>query len=244
MLAEISQNLELFEIYAETIKVKPEILTSLFDILIDVVLCSVAAIKHFRKTGDQNVTGLPGWGRVTSKFQETLKKCVNRITHLKELVEAQNFHQLQIQFQETHAEVLKGLAELRTAPTPRPADADITLPCRTLPFQRNPKFHGRTAFLDTIAKALQTDNQGSDIRSIALWGTGGIGKSQIALEYAHSQVSADVPIVLWVACEKEAEIYKSFDQAAANLNLTGYSTNNPPDHARKLVLQFLGRTSE
>lgn len=244
MLGEISQNLELFEIYAETISVKPDVLASFFNVLIDVVLCSAAAIKHFRMTGSQAVTGGAGWGTVYSKFQDTVRDCARQLKHLKSLVQAQNILDIKQQSKEAEEKLLQRLAELNTNPPPRAIDADITLPCRTLPFQRNSKFHGRARFLETMTQKLQKNDENPGIRSVAPWGAGGIGKSQIALEYSHEQVIADVPIVLWVACEKEAEIYKSFDQAAAYLNITGYSENSPPDHTRRLVLSFLERTSK
>lgn len=84
----------------------------------------------------------------------------------------------------------------------------------------------------------------SKIRSVALWGSGGIGKSQIAIEFAHRRWESGTSVVLWIASETVADVASSFNDAARNLDLGGYSENNTPDKNRHLVLQWLQSTSE
>lgn len=117
------------------------------------------------------------------------------------------------------------------------------LSVNTLPYQRNPAFYGRKDLLEEIKEHLHTHEGVSSIHSLALWGTGGIGKSQIALEYAQQQWLAGTNVVLWIASETEAEIAKSFNEAASRLELPGYLETNTPDQNRFAVLQWLQRSS-
>ena len=59
-----------------------------------------------------------------------------------------------------------------------------TLSVNTLPYQRDPAFFERGDLLEEINEHLRVRERDPLTRSVAMWGTGGIGKSQIALEYA------------------------------------------------------------
>ena len=89
-----------------------------------------------------------------------------------------------------------------------------TLSVNTLPYQRNPAFFGRRDLLEEIGEHLQARERDTVVRSVAIRGTGGIGKSQIALEYAQQKWLAGMKVVLWIVSETEAEIAKSFNDAA------------------------------
>ena len=117
------------------------------------------------------------------------------------------------------------------------------LPVNTLPYQRNPAFFGRRDLLEEIDEHLRARERGTIVRSVAIWGTGGIGKSQIALEYAQQKWLAGTNVVLWIASETEAEIAKSFNDAACRLDLPDYLETNTPDQNRLAVLQWLQQSS-
>lgn len=134
--------------------------------------------------------------------------------------------------------------EDRTSMQTKLAQNTVSLPCQTLPFPRNPTFYGRTDILEQISDALATQPDSSEVRSVALWGTVGIGKTQIALEYAFQQISTGYQIVLWIACDKETEIVNSFNKAAQKLQLPGLLPSNTPNRNRDLVLEYLQKTGK
>ncbi|KAL9039792.1 MAG: hypothetical protein Q9214_004731 [Letrouitia sp. 1 TL-2023] len=109
----------------------------------------------------------------------------------------------------------------------------------TLPFQRNLGFFGRESILNEIEKQLRLIADSPQVRSVAMWGIGGIGKSHIALEFAHRRWLTGNNVVLWISSETDAEIAKSFNDAAARLQLPSYQNTNTPDQNRWAVLQWL-----
>lgn len=242
MLGDISRSLKLFEIYAENRTLEPDMVQLLFDVIVDLVLCSTKAIKHFRKNDVESATVVLSWKNVCKGFTDSLDDIKAKVEYLKNVAEAKNISKIE-KVDSDQAYILEQLRTLQTELRRSPREEGLMLPCHTLPFQRNPHFYGRADILSTISSALEHEENGRDkIHSIALWGAGGIGKSQIALEYANFQIAAGLPIVLWVACEQETAILKSFNDAARHMNVPGYSRSNGPDQNRSAVLRFLQQT--
>ncbi|KAI0867246.1 P-loop containing nucleoside triphosphate hydrolase protein [Hypoxylon argillaceum] len=116
--------------------------------------------------------------------------------------------------------------------------------CSTIPYQRNHGFFGRENQLREIDRGFLNQSSSPNIKTVAIWGTGGIGKSQIALEYAHQRWNSGTSVVLWICSETEGEVAKSIREAAETLQLDGYSEKNTPDVNRHLLLKWLQTTNE
>ncbi|KAK4500801.1 hypothetical protein PRZ48_008993 [Zasmidium cellare] len=87
----------------------------------------------------------------------------------------------------------------------------------SLPFQRNHKFVGRQDVLRELERRLFLDEE---CQEIALFGLGGIGKTQIVLQFA-SMVSETRPdmTIFWIVALSQATIEKSFLEIAGQLKL-------------------------
>ncbi|KAF4609401.1 hypothetical protein G7Y89_g15868 [Cudoniella acicularis] len=106
--------------------------------------------------------------------------------------------------------------------TPGEAGLEVALPCHTIPWPRNPYFSGRSELMSRLINALGISTRKSTtphVRVAALWGTGGIGKTQVALEFAHLELTGGIPVILWISCETIAQATSDFGRAAAELRL-------------------------
>ncbi|HUN30877.1 MAG TPA: FxSxx-COOH system tetratricopeptide repeat protein [Trebonia sp.] len=81
---------------------------------------------------------------------------------------------------------------------------------------RNADFTGRAETLELLRDKLS--GSGAVIVAQALYGLGGVGKTQLALEYAH-RFMADYDLVWWVPSERAEEISQSLAELARKMDL-------------------------
>jgi tetratricopeptide (TPR) repeat protein len=70
---------------------------------------------------------------------------------------------------------------------------------------RNPNFTGRGELLDQLAEQLQAGRAAAVIQARAVYGLGGVGKTQLAIEYVHRH-QADYDLVWWVTADQSLAI--------------------------------------
>jgi len=91
-------------------------------------------------------------------------------------------------------------------------------PYWSVPLRRNPLFTGREEILAALHTQLGIDQAGTRIPSAALQGLGGVGKTQIALEYAY-RYALEYSAVCWIAAETVESILSSLLQMAEVLHV-------------------------
>ncbi|MDG4784477.1 FxSxx-COOH system tetratricopeptide repeat protein [Micromonospora sp. WMMD1102] len=97
---------------------------------------------------------------------------------------------------------------------------------------RNPAFTGRAAILETLRNRL---HRHPTAQPLALLGLGGVGKTQIALEYAH-RFAAYYEIVWWISADQPQIVRTELAKLAGQLKLQSGPTVNEQVDA---VLQAL-----
>ncbi|MGV8175176.1 MAG: FxSxx-COOH system tetratricopeptide repeat protein, partial [Methanothrix sp.] len=111
------------------------------------------------------------------------------------------------------ADILEECPELR--PLADTTQSKLPLPfIWNMPLQRNHNFTGRKDILADLALALRSGERG-DWKQ-ALWGMGGVGKTQIALEYAYSH-KPDYRVVWWLRSEEASTLLSDYAQMAPKL---------------------------
>ncbi|MEW6660104.1 MAG: FxSxx-COOH system tetratricopeptide repeat protein [Thermodesulfobacteriota bacterium] len=90
-------------------------------------------------------------------------------------------------------------------------------PIWNVPHQRNPNFTGREQLLKDLRASL-TAGQATALTQAALHGLGGIGKTQLALEYAHRH-APDYDLVWWLRAETPATLAGDYADLAGPLDL-------------------------
>lgn len=88
-----------------------------------------------------------------------------------------------------------------------------------IPYPRNRFFTGREEILTRLHDMLGQEKAVKQAQSLALSGLGGMGKTQIALEYAY-QYAQEYAAIFWIASETSESILSSCTAIAHILNLT------------------------
>jgi tetratricopeptide (TPR) repeat protein len=80
-------------------------------------------------------------------------------------------------------------------------------PIWNIPFNRNPNFTGRTEYLDALHKTLHSGKFAALTQ--ALTGLGGMGKTQIAIEYSY-RYSSEYDLIWWIRAEEKTTLASDF----------------------------------
>jgi hypothetical protein len=100
---------------------------------------------------------------------------------------------------------------------------------------RNPHFTGRAGMLDRLRQRLRAGERTLVVQ--ALYGLGGVGKTQLAVEYAH-RFAADYELVWWIDAEQPVLIADQLVRLAGKLGLPAERT---VDETVDMVLAELRR---
>ncbi|MGH9754736.1 MAG: FxSxx-COOH system tetratricopeptide repeat protein [Blastocatellia bacterium] len=85
-----------------------------------------------------------------------------------------------------------------------------------IPFRRNPHFTGRDGLIAEIDKALDAGKVAALTQPQAITGLGGVGKTQLAVEYAYRR-APDYDIVWWVKSEEPVTMATDFAALGSEL---------------------------
>ena len=104
-----------------------------------------------------------------------------------------------------------------------------------VPYQRNPHFKGRKNLLANLHSKLCETLPDQYNHRLALCGLGGVGKTQLALEYVYSQDIYER--VYWISGVSEATLLSGFYEIAERTHIA--AANLKPSEAAKHVLAWL-----
>lgn len=111
--------------------------------------------------------------------------------------------------------------------TRRLLEASLTalIPHWLVPLPRNPFFTGREEILEELHAQLRSEQAVALTQSSALHGLGGVGKTQIALEYAYRH-ALEYSAVFWIAAEADEQVVASLLHIAEALQLLEREDND------------------
>ena len=93
-------------------------------------------------------------------------------------------------------------------------------PCWNVPYYRNPFFTGREDMLRLLSVRLKNSNARKGVHIVALSGLGGVGKTQLAIEYAY-RYRSKYQAILWVQADSHTTLLADFGNLMHVLQLEG-----------------------
>ncbi|KAL8824863.1 MAG: hypothetical protein Q9191_004767 [Dirinaria sp. TL-2023a] len=126
------------------------------------------------------------------------------------------------------------LQKFQDAKASNDRDSKPLEPIWMVPISRNPNFVGRDDLLEQLEDELIADDGCST--TAVLHGLGGIGKSQIALEYVFRQRSADTA-VFWVYASNTSRFIESYKRIASECQIP--DRDDPSSDTLQLVRDWL-----
>lgn len=103
----------------------------------------------------------------------------------------------------------------------------VKLPCFMIPYGLNLRFFGRAVEFRSLKDALDPNHATGDnrLRAVGIHGLGGVGKTQLALQYANT--SMDVyEVIAWISAETQIKLVQSLSTLANKLGLVDGATED------------------
>jgi ATP-dependent Clp protease ATP-binding subunit ClpA len=224
MLEELSLTLPRFKAYENSLLLSRALETALLDVYTEVICFYARAIRFFR-SHPHVLLRRDAWDGFHKDFGQT----VHRIKRLSSTVESEadlaRMQQDKLKYKEV-LDLVEGLKDTKNRD-------DKTVRCYHIPLELSPRFWGREEALQAAREALHRGDQGQFLRTFALYGIGGVGKTQIALQYA-KQNRHVYNAILWVSADNSISIGQSFREIACSLRLV-----ETPDELQDAVAAIL-----
>ncbi|TRX96272.1 hypothetical protein FHL15_002996 [Xylaria flabelliformis] len=210
MLEELSLTLPRFRVYEDTLPMNRQLETALIDVYTEII-CFYARAIHFFRDHPHVLLQKNSWETFRTDFSRTNM----RIKRISSVVETEaDLARMRLE-EHKYKEVIELMGNLSA----KRGENNERTKYRHLPLLQNNRFSGRSVYMAKIESALDpTTDKTTSSRSVALFGMGGVGKTQIALQYAHQSIEK-YDVVLWIFADSSITIGQSFRDIARGLQL-------------------------
>jgi hypothetical protein len=214
MLEELSLTLPRLRAYERGLEMDRVLEAALVDVYTEVI-CFYARCIHFFRSYPPVLLRRAAWEDFRDDFARTLR----RIRRLSAMVESEVDFARMKHDSLKYSEVLGLLEKIKE--TKLQDDESESKGCQHIPATLSPRFWGREDALKAIHEVLSPDIRSHQLKTFALYGMGGVGKTQIALQYAnrHRDLYKNI---LWVAADNVIKMGQNFRDIAKLLELSRF----------------------
>ncbi|CAM6001910.1 unnamed protein product [Sphagnum balticum] len=152
------------------------------------------------------------WKALQARIEENLKEMEGYRKHVNDIM---SYSKVNVDKQVTNLARRHALVNV--------PEENAAFPIVFLPRNPNEKFYGREEELERISKFVDFRNN-KTLRTYTIYGRRGVGKTNIAMEYAkRNPVGFDA--IFWVSCETNLALRQSFSDMAVELGIPGADKN-------------------
>ncbi|KAF2477128.1 TPR-like protein [Lindgomyces ingoldianus] len=211
MLEDLSLTLPRFRAYETNLPMDRALEAALVDVYTEVICFYARCIRFFR-THPHVLLRRNAW----QDFRNDFSRTVRRIRRLSATVEreAESARMMHLNDRGKYDDVLSLMETLKEAKIRQVEAAQYYY----IPSEASPRFWGREDALEAIQDALKPDEKPFLLKTFALYGMGGVGKTQIALQYALRNRDC-YQAILWVTADNAINMGQSFREIAKLLGL-------------------------
>ncbi|KAI7912142.1 hypothetical protein M0657_010610 [Pyricularia oryzae] len=178
---------------------------ALLDMYSEIIVFCAYAVTTFRN--NPNIGRSPAWLSFNQRFAQTktnLEKFSRRIDEVVDMIRLSR--------------------ESRTAETvaiiqnTKSKDPSVRLPCHSIPHGLNLRFFGRESQMGILKETLGPEKNRQEMRAISIHGIGGVGKTQLALQYANTSLGI-YDLIAWVPAESQIKLVQALSAFTTKLGL-------------------------
>ncbi|KAI0539986.1 hypothetical protein GGR58DRAFT_194652 [Xylaria digitata] len=232
MLGELQRVLPRIQKY-ETELLKTDTLErALFDMYSETIVFCAHAITFFRNNPNPK-RSRSAW----SQFSRDFAKVVSNLRgYAREVSEVTGMVRLSRGAQGSEAlSALTSMRQLRVS--------NLNIPCYNIPYGLNLRFFGREDQMTILRDSLNPREENHSMRVVAIQGLGGVGKTQLALQYANTSLKM-FDIIIWIPAETRIEITQTLARYAAKLGLSSEEGKEDDDQSIQKLRDWLNNIKD
>lgn len=218
MFEELGRALPRFRKYEQELPMTRTLEDALMDTYTEVIMFCAHSIAFFRN--NPNIAKSRGlWADFSKDFASVIS---NIRRYSRQVDETADMVRLA---RETHtADTVEAIKSLQLSES-----KEMNIPCYIIPYGINLKFFGRSSERESLEKILRPKEKPDRLNVVAIYGTGGVGKTQVALDYANT--SRDLyDVVLWIPAETQIKIIQAVAGFATKLGLLNTNDGTEDDY--------------
>ncbi|GAB1201379.1 hypothetical protein APSETT444_010771 [Aspergillus pseudonomiae] len=210
MLEELIAALPGIHPFEDNVILDEKLETAMVELYTELAVFSARAISFIRVRRQHLLPIRQSWPQFSREFQHVLK----RIQMLSQQVDRETQRAATTAALKWNNEMITLFQSLNTGHK----DAGPELPCFHVPLTLNDRFYVREDLLDQIADTLSPKAGRSGPRTLALYGIGGAGKTQTALQYAY-RARDHYDAVLWISADSTVKMAQDYMTVARRLGV-------------------------
>ncbi|KAL8908946.1 MAG: hypothetical protein Q9207_000522 [Kuettlingeria erythrocarpa] len=220
MLEELRRSLPRYKMYEEMDK-SSSLADSLSDVYTEIIIFCAKTITFFRNNPNLGKSR-NAWSEFNSEFLKTIANLREHSRNIDQEVET-----IRLKREEKSAETLEALKQLQIAKS----DDHVALPCHAIPYGLNPRFYERETELAKLRKTLDPQQEGPLLKVTGIHGLGGVGKTQLALNFANTSLET-FDVILWVPAETQIKMTQALSSFAKRVGLDLSKEDEIDDNAQ------------
>lgn len=207
MFEELGRALPRFRKYEQELPITKALEEALLATYTKIIVFCAHSIAFFRN--NPNITQRRNaW----SQFSGDFSKVIADIRHYSRLVD-ETADMIRLTKDAHAADTINAIKSFHD-----PHPKDLSLPCYVIPYGLNLRFFGRTAENNALKRKLDPRENNEGLKVLAICGTGGLGKTQLALHYANTSMKL-FDVVIWIPAETQIKFTQALAKFASKLGI-------------------------
>lgn len=199
---------------------------AMFDMLDGLLQMQGESVRYLRRV---SADAEPASGRaLDARINDYLSKMSSVIKHLNDINS----------YSKVNLDQRMKTLSIRHQPNAYPEETAV-FPIQMIPRNRNVNFYGRQAELKNIKEFL--GHEAKNLRTYTIYGRRGVGKTDLALEYAHTNPSG-FDAIFWINCETSVALRQSFTDMAIALKIQGADRSGRHEENHLAAFKWLKNT--
>ncbi|KAK0667514.1 disease resistance protein RFL1 [Cercophora samala] len=235
ILDHIAKHLPRIQSFANLLVISKRIEKAICNLYRDLIQFFLHAAVFFSRNPIVNILGISLRWRKQNKFQAEFARFLATIRENTHWIDSEAnvaLHNLSHDLTSRgYREILASMSAMCTpSATASPADGVPTGSSpqyRMIPYLANPCFFGRQMELQQLSDALVPKESATTYRQLRIFsivGEGGVGKSQLALQFAYTRLS-EFDAIFWISADGAVKIAQGYEDIAVEVGVVDRSGN-------------------